>query len=178
MNNRFDCANLKARPNPIARSTRRSLIAAKEVGEQQDLNDTNSRIITRAVPPTAKRRPPRTLIVAGSFILGLIGGGIIGLLREQFNPTIISARELATDFRMRVLAELSNYADAPSPVFASETPQAAAMHRLLGVLRSRDSANGADVTLVTSRPGALTSGRSSRSILWFAPAKRARVRFW
>ena len=95
---------------------------AKEVGEQQDLNDTNSRIITRAVPPTAKSSPPRTLIVAGSFILGLIGGGMIGLLREQFNPTIISARELATDFRMRVLAELSNYTDAPSPVFASETP--------------------------------------------------------
>jgi hypothetical protein len=54
---------------------------------------------------------------------------------------------------MRVLAELSNYTDAPSPVFASETPQAAAMHRLLGVLRSRGSANGADVTLVTSPPG-------------------------
>jgi uncharacterized protein involved in exopolysaccharide biosynthesis len=31
---------------------------AKEVGEQQDLNDTNSRIITRAVPPTAKSSPP------------------------------------------------------------------------------------------------------------------------
>jgi polysaccharide biosynthesis transport protein len=90
---------------------------AKEVGEQQDLNDTNSRIITRAVPPTAKSSPPRMLIIAGSFILGLIGGGMIGLLREQFNPTIISARELATDFRMRVLAELSDYADGPSPVF-------------------------------------------------------------
>jgi len=81
---------------------------AKEVGEQQDLNDTNSRIITRAVPPTAKSSPPRTLIIAGSFILGLIGGGMIGLLREQFNSTVISARELATDFRMRVLAELSD----------------------------------------------------------------------
>jgi Mrp family chromosome partitioning ATPase len=93
------------------------------------------------------------LIIAGSFILGLIGGGMIGLLREQFNPTIISARELATDFRMRVLAELSDYADGPSPVFAAESSQAEAMHRLLGVLRSRSGANGADVTLVTSPPG-------------------------
>jgi Mrp family chromosome partitioning ATPase len=126
---------------------------AKEVGEQQDLNDTNSRIITRAVPPTAKSSPPRTLIIAGSFILGLIGGGMIGLLREQFNSTVISARELATDFRMRVLAELSDYADAPSPVFGSESPQAEAMHRLLGVLRSRSSATSPDVTLVTSPPG-------------------------
>ena len=82
---------------------------AKEVGEEKDLNDTNSRIITRAVPPTAKSGPPRMLIIAGSFMLGLIGGAMIGLLREQFNPTIVSARELATDFRMRVLAELSDY---------------------------------------------------------------------
>jgi Mrp family chromosome partitioning ATPase len=102
----------------------------------------------------AKSSPPRTLIIAGSFILGLIGGAMIGLLREQFNPTVISARELATDFRMRVLAELSDYADAPSPVFGSESPQAAAMHRLLGVLRSRSgAARGADVTLITSPPG-------------------------
>ena len=84
---------------------------AKEVGEQKDLNDTNSRIITRAVPPTAKSGPPRVLIIAGSFMLGLIGGAMIGLLCEQFNPTIVSARELATDFRMRVLAELSDYAN-------------------------------------------------------------------
>jgi polysaccharide biosynthesis transport protein len=92
---------------------------AKEVGEQQDLNDTNSRIITRAAPPTAKSSPPRLLIIAGSFLLGLIGGSMIGLVREQFNPTVVSARELVSDFRIRVLAELSDFTDAPSPVFAS-----------------------------------------------------------
>jgi hypothetical protein len=145
---------------------------AKEVGEQQDLNDTNSRIITRAVPPTAKSSPPRSLIMAGSFILGLIGGGMIGLLREQFNSTVISARELATDFRMRVLAELSDYADAPSPVFGSESPQAEAMHRLLGVLRSRSSATSPDVTLVTSPPGS----PDVRSIIALNLAGRGRAR--
>jgi polysaccharide biosynthesis transport protein len=124
---------------------------AKEVGEQQDLNDTNSRIITRAAPPTAKSSPPRTLIIAGSFLLGLIGGGMIGLLREQFNPTIVSARELASDFRIRVLAELSDFTDAPSPVFASGSPQAVAMRRLLGFLRF-NGAKGA-VALLTSPPG-------------------------
>jgi polysaccharide biosynthesis transport protein len=124
---------------------------AKEVGEQQDLNDTNSRIITRAVPPTAKSSPPRSLIIAGSFLLGLIGGGMIGLLREQFNPTIVSARELASDFRIRVLAELSDFTDTPSPVFASGSPQAVAMRRLLGFLRF-NGAKGA-VTLLTSPPG-------------------------
>jgi polysaccharide biosynthesis transport protein len=124
---------------------------AKEVGEQQDLNDTNSRIITRAAPPTAKSSPPRSLIIAGSFLLGLIGGGMIGLLREQFNPTIVSARELASDFRIRVLAELSDFTDTPSPVFASGSPQAVAMRRLLGFLRF-NGAKGA-VTLLTSPPG-------------------------
>jgi hypothetical protein len=97
------------------RRSRRVPNRAKEVGEQQDLNDTTRACRTRAVPPTASS-PPRTLIIAGSFILGLIGGGD-RIAREQFNSTVISARELATDFRMRVLAELSDYADAPSPVF-------------------------------------------------------------
>jgi polysaccharide biosynthesis transport protein len=124
---------------------------AKEVGEQQDLNDTNSRIITRATPPTAKSSPPRSLIIAGSFLLGLIGGGMIGLLREQFNQTIVSARELASDFRIRVLAELSDFTDTRSPVFASGSPQAVAMRRLLGFLRF-GGAKGA-VTLLTSPPG-------------------------
>jgi Mrp family chromosome partitioning ATPase len=126
---------------------------AKEVGEQQDLNDTNSRIITRAVAPTAKSGPPRLLIVAGSFVFGLISGAMIGLLRDQFNPTIVSARQLAAEFGMRVLAELSGYAAAPSPVFAPDSPQAVAMQHLAGVLRSRSGANGADVTLITSPSG-------------------------
>jgi len=52
-----------------------------------------------------------------------------------------------------VLAELSDYANAPSPVFEAKSSQAAAMHRLSGVLRSRSVGNGADVTLVTSPPG-------------------------
>lgn len=126
---------------------------AKEVGEQQDLNDTNSRIITRAVAPTAKSGPPRMLIVAGSLVFGLIAGGMIGLLRDQFNPTVVSARQLAAEFGMRVLAEVPSNAGAPSPVFAPDSPQAAAMQHVVGVLRSRSGADGADITLITSPSG-------------------------
>jgi polysaccharide biosynthesis transport protein len=126
---------------------------AKEVGEQQDLNDTNSRIITRAVAPTAKSGPPRMLIVAGSLVFGLIAGSMIGLLRDQFNPTIVSARQLAAEFGMRVLAEVPSNAATSSPVFAPDSPQAAAMQHLVGVLRSRSAADGADVTLITSPSG-------------------------
>jgi polysaccharide biosynthesis transport protein len=126
---------------------------AKEVGEQQDLNNTNSRIITRAVAPTGKSGPPRMLIVAGSLVFGLIAGSMIGLLRDQFNPTVVSARQLAAEFGMRVLAELPGNAAAPSPVFAPDSPQAAAMHHLVGILRSRSGADGADVTLITAPSG-------------------------
>jgi succinoglycan biosynthesis transport protein ExoP len=126
---------------------------AKEVGEQQDLNNTDSRIITRAVAPTAKSGPPRLLIIAGSLVFGLIGGSMIGLLRDQFNPTVVSARQLAAEFGVRVLAEVPGQVDAPSPVFAPDSPQAAAMHHLVGVLRSRSGADGADVTLITSPSG-------------------------
>jgi G-rich domain on putative tyrosine kinase len=124
---------------------------AKEIGEQKDLNDSNSRIIKRAAPPMAKSSPPRLLIVAGSFVFGLIGGSMLGLLRAQFNPTIVSAQELASDFRIRVLAELSDFAEAPSPVFAPGSPQGAAMRRLLGFLRSKGGRSA--FTLLTSAPG-------------------------
>ena len=104
---------------------------------------------------------------------------MIGLLREQFNPTVISARELATDFRMRVLAELPGYADAPSPVFATEIAAGggdAPSARRSAVAKQRD---GADVTLVTSPPGS----PDVRSIIALnlavcAGEDGARVRFW
>jgi polysaccharide biosynthesis transport protein len=134
---------------------------AKEVGEQQDLNDTNSRIITEAVPPTTKSWPPRTLIIASSLLFGLVAGAAMGLLREQFSPTVYSAQQLTTDFGVRVLAELSDFEAPPSPVFSSQSPEAAAMRRALGAVRSRARGKSTDIVLVTS----LTDSTDIRSII-------------
>ena len=125
---------------------------AKEVGEQEGVSDTNSRIITRAIAPTAKSGPPRMLIVGGSLFIGLIAGLGLALLRDQFDQAIRSGRQLASEFGMRVLAAVPDFNAARSPVFARSSRQADAVHRLLGMLRVHSPAHRAAVVLVTS-PG-------------------------
>ena len=102
---------------------------------------------------------------------------MIGLLRDQFNPTVVSARQLAAEFGAS-LAEVPGQVDAPSPVFAPDSPQAAAMHHLVGVLRSRSGADGADVTLITSPSGSPDARSILRLILRSAPAPPGRACFW
>jgi polysaccharide biosynthesis transport protein len=125
---------------------------AKEVGEQEGVSDTNSRIITRAVPPTAKSGPPRMLITAGSLFVGLIAGLGLALLRDQFDTAIRSGRQLTGEFGLRVLAAVPDFSAARTPVFAPASRQAEAIHRLLGPLRVYSPAHRAAVVLVTS-PG-------------------------
>ncbi|HML06945.1 MAG TPA: exopolysaccharide transport family protein [Xanthobacteraceae bacterium] len=123
---------------------------AKEVGEQEGVNDSNSRIITRAIAPTTKSGPPRMLIVAGSLVIGLIAGLGLALLRDQFDPVIRSQRQLAAEFGMRVLAIVPDLIAASSPVFARASRQSAAMQRLRSALRSARPTGDATVVLVTS----------------------------
>ncbi len=123
---------------------------AKEVAEQVGVENSNSRIITPAVPPASQSGPPRMLIVAGSCLIGLIGGIGLALLREQFDPAILSERELVSELGLRILAVLPNSTGTASPVFAAESRQAAAMHRLLNELRSTSRADGGNLVLVMS----------------------------
>jgi polysaccharide biosynthesis transport protein len=77
---------------------------AKEINEQRAIDTTNSRVISAASPPLEKSGPPRTLIVAGSLIFGLIGGIGFALLREQFDPMIRSVAQVVNDLGIPVLA--------------------------------------------------------------------------
>lgn len=127
---------------------------AKEVGEQEGVDNTNSRIITRAVPPLDKSGPPRKLIIAGSLMLGLIAGLGLALLREQFDPSIYSARQLASEFGLPVLAVLPPIGPSPSPVYQPSSREAVAIQRLRDDLRERTRRKGTRVVLVTSPDGA------------------------
>jgi polysaccharide biosynthesis transport protein len=83
-----------------------SLTRAKEVGEQRSLDKSNARIITHALPPSTKSNLPGLLILAGSLCVGLVGGFGLGLLREQFDPSIHSASQIIAEFGLAVLAVL------------------------------------------------------------------------
>jgi uncharacterized protein involved in exopolysaccharide biosynthesis/Mrp family chromosome partitioning ATPase len=122
----------------------------KEVGEQEGVDNTNSRIITRAVPPLDKSGPPRKLIISGSLVLGLIAGLGLALLREQFDPSIYSTRQLSSEFGLPVLAVLPPLDPSPSPVYQPSSREAAAIYRLRDALRERQRGKGARAVLITS----------------------------
>jgi uncharacterized protein involved in exopolysaccharide biosynthesis len=123
---------------------------AKEVGEQEGVDNTNSRIITRAVPPLDKSGPPRKLMIAGSLIIGLVAGLGLALLREQFDPSIFSPRQLSSEFGLQVLAVLPPMKPTPSPVYQPSSREAVAIQRLRDALRERSRRNESRVVLVTS----------------------------
>jgi uncharacterized protein involved in exopolysaccharide biosynthesis len=132
------------------------LTRAKEIGEQENVDNTNSRVISRAVPPTTKSGPPRSLIVAGALVLGLLAGLGLALAREQFDTAAPQDRQDAPEPGMRVLAMLPRRHRSATPVFEADSPEAAAMERLYADLRAGGAADGPRVILVTSPDNAQT----------------------
>lgn len=82
------------------------LTRARETGEQQSIDNTNARVISKATPPRDKSWPPRILIAALALIGGLGVGTGVGLMREYFDERIYSSRTLETTLGMPVLGLL------------------------------------------------------------------------
>jgi len=69
------------------------LVRARETGEQQSIDSTNARVISKATPPRDKSWPPRLLLLAIALMGGLGIGTGAGLMREYLDERIYS-REL------------------------------------------------------------------------------------
>lgn len=80
------------------------LTRARETGEQQSIDNTNARVISRATPPRDKSWPPRLLLLAVALFGGLGLGAGAGLMREYFDESIHSRRALAGLTGLPVLA--------------------------------------------------------------------------
>ena len=73
------------------------LVRAKETLEGSNVDTTNARIITRALPPLQKSWPPTILLVLGAATLGLSFGGGGALAHEYMRPSLLTlaqARDL------------------------------------------------------------------------------------
>jgi len=67
------------------------LARARQVAEQEQIDTSNVRVISTAVPPAGRSWPPPTLVLAllgalGGFGLGLLGAVIVGALRDLRRP--------------------------------------------------------------------------------------------
>ena len=71
------------------------LTRARETGEQQSIDNTNARVISKATPPRDKSWPPRLLLLAVALVGGLGIGTGAGLMREYFDESVHSRRALA-----------------------------------------------------------------------------------
>jgi uncharacterized protein involved in exopolysaccharide biosynthesis len=74
------------------------LTRAQETMEASNVDTTNARIITRALPPLQKSWPPTLLLLLGAAALGVSLGASGALAHEYMRPTLLSepqARDLA-----------------------------------------------------------------------------------
>lgn len=85
---------------------------AKDLQERQSVETGAGRIISAAMPPVGRSGPSRIVIVLGATLLGGILGTGLALLREQFDGTIRSGRQVTAETRLPVLAVMpGNTAD-------------------------------------------------------------------
>lgn len=72
------------------------LVRVQETREQANVNSTDARIITHALPPLKRSWPPTRLLLAGALFAGLGLGAGIALLSESLAPTLLSVRQAQT----------------------------------------------------------------------------------
>jgi uncharacterized protein involved in exopolysaccharide biosynthesis len=71
------------------------LLRTKQLSEQQGTSSENPQIISSAEPPLRKAGPPRTLMLAGGGIFGLILAAGLLILRDQFRGQPVDTRRFA-----------------------------------------------------------------------------------
>ncbi|MFV0281973.1 MAG: GumC family protein [Rhodoblastus sp.] len=107
---------------------------AKELGESQGIDTANARVISPAVPALKPAGPPALLVLAGSLLFGLALGGGLAYVRERFDDSVRSRRELAAIIDLPVLAVLPVIQIARKKK-ADLVPDEAAFRRLLARVR-------------------------------------------
>ncbi|HPG04176.1 MAG TPA: GumC family protein, partial [Rhodoblastus sp.] len=79
---------------------------AKELGESQNIDTANARVISPAVPALKPAGAPAPLILAGSLLFGLVLGSGLAYARERLDGAVRSRRDLATLTGLPLLAVL------------------------------------------------------------------------
>ncbi|MDG4877100.1 Wzz/FepE/Etk N-terminal domain-containing protein [Mesorhizobium sp. WSM4935] len=79
---------------------------AQETREQTNVNSTNARIISYAMPALKKSWPPKGLLVFGAIFGGLALGIGMALIAEYISPTVLSANQMQSAIEAPVLGVL------------------------------------------------------------------------
>jgi polysaccharide biosynthesis transport protein len=88
------------------------LTKLKEAGISAGLRSSNIRVVDPAMVPTSPARPAKTRNIALSFVIGLVGGIGLALLREYMDNTIKSPDDIETLARLPSLAVVPAFAES------------------------------------------------------------------
>lgn len=110
---------------------------AQETREQTNVNSTNARIISQAMPALKKSWPPKGLLVFGAIFGGLALGVGMALIAEYLSPTVLSANQMQSAIDAPVLGVLPGRGRRRSGGVAQKTDAVAglALQRIAAATR-------------------------------------------
>ena len=81
---------------------------SKDLQERETVETVNARVLSPAVAPISTSNPSRLLLALGGLAAGALVGTGGGLVREQFDRTIRSRRQIEMETRAPIVARLSD----------------------------------------------------------------------
>ncbi|MBZ9816400.1 GumC family protein [Mesorhizobium sp. CA7] len=110
---------------------------AQETREQTNVNSTNARIISQAMPALKKSWPPKGLLIFGAIFGGLALGIGMALIAEYLSPTVLSANQMQSAIEAPVLGVLPGRGRRRSGAAAQKTDAVAglALQRIAAATR-------------------------------------------
>lgn len=110
---------------------------AQETREQTNVNSTNARIISQAMPALKKSWPPKGLLIFGAIFGGLALGIGMALIAEYLSPTVLSANQMQSAIDAPVLGVLPGRGRRRSGAAAQKTDAVAglALQRIAAATR-------------------------------------------
>lgn len=110
---------------------------AQETREQTNVDSTNARIISNAMPALKKSWPPKGLLVFGAVFGGLALGIGMALIAEYLSPTVLSANQMQSAIEAPVLGVLPGRGRRRSGAAAQKTDAVAglALQRIAAATR-------------------------------------------